>query len=256
MNILVCVKRVPDTGPRMEVAAGGKTIETRNLGFTISPHEECAVEEAVLIIEKLGGSSAVLTVGVAEAEEQLRDSMAKGIDRGILIETDSNGLDAGQTASVIAECIRSQQNEGKQFDLILFGNESADSGNYQVGIRVAYALDLPCVTGVKRIDTQEDRVVVRRESGSGFEVYDVKLPAVLAVKEGLNLPRHPSLRGTMTARKKPIERVRSSQATPALELLRLTVPVTNQSGAEMLGEGKSAVPRIADLLEELGLLSR
>src|SRR5262249_53261938 len=89
MNILVCVKRVPDTGARMEVRADGKAIETRNLGWTISPHEECAVEEAVSMIEKLGGSGTVMTVGIAEAEEQLRDCMAKGLDRGILIETDS-----------------------------------------------------------------------------------------------------------------------------------------------------------------------
>jgi electron transfer flavoprotein beta subunit len=254
MNVLVCVKRVPDTGPRMEVAPGGKTIETRNLGFTISPHEECAVEEAISIIEKLGGNGAVLTAGSLDAEEQLRDCMAKGIDRGILIETDGNALDAGQTATAIAECIQSQQSQGKRFDLILFGNESADSGNYQVGIRVAHALDLPCVTGVKRMETQPDRVIARRESGAGFEVYDVTLPAVLTVKEGLNLPRHPSLRGTMAARKKPIERVRLSPADGALELLRLAVPATNQSGAEILGNGKNAVPRIADVLEELGLL--
>ena len=253
MNILVCVKRVPDTGPRMEVAPGGKTIETRNLGFTISPHEECAVEEAVLIIEKLGGSATVLTVGVADAEEQLRDCMAKGMDRGILIETDGDPLDPGQTASVIAQSIRSRK-EKEHFDLILFGAESADSGNYQVGIRVAHDFDLPCVTGVKRMDTRQDRVIARRESGTGFEVYDVNLPAVLTVKEGLNLPRHPSLRGTMTARKKPIERIRPSGANAGLELLRLAVPATDQSGAEMLGEGKGAVPRIADVLAELGLL--
>jgi electron transfer flavoprotein beta subunit len=238
----------------MEVAPGGKTIETRNLGFTISPHEECAVEEAVRIVEQLGGSGAVLTVGVADAEEQLRDCMAKGIDRGILVETDDEALDPGQTASAIAEYIRAQESRGTRFDLILFGNESADSGNYQVGIRVAHLLDLPCVTGVKRMDTGPDRVVARRESGAGFEVYDIRLPAVLAVREGLNLPRHPSLRGTMTARKKPVERVRPSPFDAGLELVRLAVPAANQSGAEMLGEGKGAVPRIAALLEELELL--
>jgi electron transfer flavoprotein beta subunit len=254
MNILVCVKRVPDTGPRMEVASGGRAIETRNLGFTISPHEECAIEEAVLIVEKLAGSATVLTAGPAEAEEQLRDCMAKGIDRGILIETDGDPLDAGQTASAIAERIRFEESHGKRFDLILFGNESADSGNYQVGIRVAHHLDLPCVTGVKRLDTSRDRAIARRESGAGFEVYDVGLPAVLTVKEGLNLPRHPSLRGTMMARKKPVERVRLSRTDRGLELLRLTVPQTGEAGAEMLGEGKSAAPRIAGVLEELGIL--
>src|SRR5262245_24929562 len=110
MNILVCIKRVPDVGARLDVAAGGKTIETRNLGFTISPHEECAVEEAVLLVEKHGGSGAVLTLGPADAEEQLRDSMARGMDRGILLETDGDDWDPGQTASAIIKAIRMQEN--------------------------------------------------------------------------------------------------------------------------------------------------
>ena len=147
MNILVCVKRVPDTGARMEIAAGEKAIETRNLGFTISPHEECGVEEAVRIIEKLGGSATVLTLGPPDVEDQLRDSMARGIDRAILLETDGSEWDPAQTASAIVEAIRAKQSQGERFDLFLFGNESADSGDYQVGIRVAHALDLPCVTG-------------------------------------------------------------------------------------------------------------
>src|SRR5215475_5051950 len=98
MTILVCVKRVPDTGARMEVAAGQKTVETRNLGFTISPHEECAVEESVRLLEKFGGSGTVLTLGHPDAEDQLRDSMARGLDRGILLETDGNEWDPAQTA--------------------------------------------------------------------------------------------------------------------------------------------------------------
>src|SRR5262249_62095623 len=131
-----------------------------------------------------------------------RDCMAKGLDPGILIETDGEKMDPGQTGSAIVDCIRMQATQGIRFDLILFGNESADSAGYQVGIRVAHALDLPCVTGVKRINLREGKVIARRESATGWEIYEVGLPAVLTVKEGLNLPRHPSLRGTMTARKK------------------------------------------------------
>lgn len=254
MNILVCVKRVPDTGARMEVRADGRAIETRNLGWTISPHEECAVEESVAIIEKLGGSGTVLTVGVADAEEQLRDCMAKGLDRGILIEADGEEMDPGQTASAIVDCIRMQASQGIRFDLILFGNESADSAGYQVGIRVAHALDLPCVTGVKRMNLAQDKIIAKQERGSGFEIYETQLPAVLTVKEGLNLPRRPSLRATMTARKKKIERVRPNRGAAGLELVRLIVPPEKGSGAEILGVGKEAVPRVADLLEELRLL--
>jgi electron transfer flavoprotein beta subunit len=254
MNVLVCVKRVPDIGSRLEIAPGGKAVETRNLGFTISPHEECAVEEAVRIVEKLGGSATVLTLGVPEAEEQLRDSMAKGADRGILIETVGDPFDPGQTAGAIAECVRSQANQGKRFDLILFGNESADSAGYQVGIRVAHSLDLPCVTGVKAMTVSGDKVLAKREIGAGLESYEIALPAVVTVKEGLNLPRLASLRGTMMARKKPLDRVPASPGSAALELQRLTLPPEPSSGAEMLGEGKGAVPRIVQLLEELRLL--
>jgi len=254
MNILVCVKRVPDTGARLEVAAGLKAVETRNLGFTISPHEECAVEEAVRLLEKLRGSGTVLTLGPPDAEDQLRDSMARGLERGILLETDGSEWDPAQTASSIVEAIRNQENKGNHFDLLLFGNESADSGDYQVGIRVAHALDLPCVTGIKRLEVQDGNVIARRESANGWEIYEVMLPAVLTVKEGLNLPRHPSLRGTMMARKKPIERLQPSQTSAGLELLRLMLPVEQGSGAEMLGRGKEALPRIIQVLTELEVL--
>ncbi len=254
MNILVCIKRVPDTGARLELRPGEKAIETRNLGFTISPHEECAVEEAVRLIEKLGGSGAVLTLGPPDAESQLRDSMARGMDRGILLETDGDEWDPVQTASVIVDTIRTQENLGNRFDLFMFGNESADSGDYQVGIRVAHALDLPCVTGIKKLEIREGKVIARRESSTGWEIYEVAPPAVLTVKEGLNLPRHPSLRGTMTARKKPVERIRPNRGSAGLEMIRLKLPQDQGGAAAMLGEGKEAVPRIIEVLEALEVL--
>ena len=151
MKILVCVKRVPMTGGRIVLTDDAQEIKTQHLGFTISPHEECAVEEAVRIVEAGGGEVVVLALGPAEAEEQLRDCMAIGADRGILIKTDGTEWDPQATASAITDAAR---DEG--FDLILFGNESADSGNYQVGIRVAYALGLPGVTGLKKIDVGVD----------------------------------------------------------------------------------------------------
>jgi electron transfer flavoprotein len=129
-----------------------QAIQTRHLGFTISPHEECAVEEAVRLVEATGGEAVVLTLGPAEAEEQLRDSMAIGADRGILLKTDGTEWDPQATAHAIVEAIRAEE----PFDLLLFGNESADAGNYQVGIRVAYALGLPVVNA-----RDEPRAVAR-----------------------------------------------------------------------------------------------
>ena len=106
MKVLACVKRVPMTGGRIVLTADGMAIETKHLGFAVSPHEECGVEEAVRIVEAQGGESVVLTLGVAEAEEQLRDAMAIGIDRGILLETDGEEWDPEATAGAIVDAIR------------------------------------------------------------------------------------------------------------------------------------------------------
>src|SRR5436190_18003386 len=106
MMILVAVKRVPITGGKMVLTQNAQAIETKHLGFTISPHEECAVEEAVRIVDAEGGEVVVLTLGPAEAEEQLRDCMAIGADRGILLETQSEDWDAQATAAAIVETIR------------------------------------------------------------------------------------------------------------------------------------------------------
>ena len=148
MNVLVCVKRVPLTGGKIVLTEDERAISTRHLGFTVTPHEECGAEEAVRLVEALGGSSTVLTLGPPEAEEQLRDMMAIGVDRGIHLITDGSEWDPQATAAAIVDAVRG---EADAFDLILFGNESADAGNYQVAIRVACALGLPCVTGVKGI---------------------------------------------------------------------------------------------------------
>ncbi|HLF01057.1 MAG TPA: hypothetical protein VI547_03725, partial [Anaerolineales bacterium] len=144
MNVLVCVKRVPFTGGKINLTADGQEIETKHLGFTISPHEECAVEEAVRLSETQGVSTAVLTLGPAPAEEQLRDALAMGIERAILLETDGREWDPAATANAIVEAIRSEQADGITYDALFFGNEAGDTGDYQVGIRVAHTLDLPC----------------------------------------------------------------------------------------------------------------
>ena len=147
MNILVCVKRVPATAGKITLTADEQAIDTRYLGFTVSPHEECAVEEAVRIVEAHGGTSTVLTLGPEEATDQLREAMAVGIDRAILLQTDGGEWGAVATAAAIAEAIRAREAADGPFDLILLGNEAADTGDYQVGVRVAVALDRPFVTG-------------------------------------------------------------------------------------------------------------
>ena len=256
MNILVCVKRVPATGSKIVLTADSQDIDTRYLGFTISPHEECAVEEAVRLVEAQGGTSTVLTLGPEAAAEQLRDAMALGIDSAILLETDGRDWDAGATAAAIVDVVRSQEAGGKPFDLIMFGNESADSGGYQVGIRVAHALDRPIATGLKELKLEGGQVRAGREAGGGREVYVFSLPAIVTVKEGLNLPRYPSLPGRLKAKKKPLERIQPKWTGSTLEKVRLKLPSESAHQVEVLGHGPSAAGRAVEVFRTLGLLER
>ena len=254
MNILVCVKRVPMTGGTIVLTPDEQAIETRHLGFTISPHEECGVEEAVRLIEAQGGESVVLSLGPSDAEEQLRDAMALGIDRAILLQTDEE-FDGQATAAAILASIEADRAAGVEYDLIFFGNESADSGNYQVGIRVAHALGRPCVTGVKGITVENGRARCEQEVPGGRDVYDVALPAVVTVKEGLNLPRYPSVPGRLRAKRKPLETRSPERAAPGVEKIRLKLPEGDTSQAEILGHGPAAAPAVVDVLRRAGLVA-
>jgi electron transfer flavoprotein beta subunit len=250
VRILVCVKRVPLTGGKMVLTEDARALDTKHLGLTISPHEECAVEEAVRKVEASGGEVVVLTLGPAEAEEQLRDCMAIGADSGILLETQGEEWDAQATAAAIVDAIRA---ETEPFDLLLFGNESADAAGYQVGIRVAGALGLPVLTGLKKIELGESAVRCERDVGGARDVYEAPLPAVLTVLEGLNLPRYPSVPGRLRAKQKPLARTAVTPPAPQLETLRLLVPEGQGKEAELLGEGPAAASRVVEVLQELGV---
>lgn len=256
MEVLVCVKRVPATGGRIVLTPDGQEIDTRYLGFTVSPHEECAVEEAVRIVEAQGGSTTVLTLGPGPAEEQLRDAMAVGIDRAILLETDGREFDPVATATAIVETVRAQEAARGPFDLVLFGNEAADTGDYQVGIRVAVALDRPVVTGIKSLTLRDGAAFARREAtGGGWETYEIPLPAVLSVKEGLNLPRYPSVPGRLRAKRKEIERIQPAWSEHGVMKLGLRLPEEERAQAEILGRGPDAAPTVVDLLVRIGVLA-
>jgi electron transfer flavoprotein beta subunit len=248
VRILVAVKRVPITGGKMVLTDDEQSIQTRHLGFTISPHEECGVEEAVRIVEAQGGEVVVLTLGPPEAEEQLRECMALGADRGIHLVTEEE-WDAQATASALVDAIRAEE----PFDLIVFGNESADAGNYQVGIRAAYALGLPIVTGVKGVTLADGRARLEQEVATGRDVYDVTLPAIVTVKEGLNLPRYPSVPAKLRANRKPIDAKPVERPASKLEKLRLVVPEGQGKQAEILGHGPDAAPAVVEVMQKLGV---
>lgn len=257
MEVLVCVKRVPATGGRISLTDDQQQIDTRFLGFTVSPHEECAVEEAVRIVEAHGGSSTVLTLGADVSVEQLRDAVAMGVERAILLETDGDEWDPVATSAAIVDAVRAEQQAGHGLDVLLFGNEAADTGDYQVGIRVAHALGLPCVTGIKGLELTDGRATARREAASGgWEIFDVALPAVFTVKEGINLPRYPSVPGRMRAKKKEVERIAPTPRPGRLERIRLKLPPEQEGQVEILGTGPEAAPAVVELMRRLGVIER
>jgi electron transfer flavoprotein beta subunit len=254
MRILVCVKRVPATGGRIVLADDGRSIDTRYLGFVVSPHEECAEEEAVRLIEANGGESVVLTLGPPEAADQLRDALAIGIDRAVLLETDGSDWDPVATATAITSAVRDLEAAAGPFDLILVGNESADSGGFQVGIRLAVALDRPVVTGMKALEIRDGMAIAKRQVPGGFDIYELPLPAVVGVREGINLPRYPSVPGRLRAKKKEIERIVPQRVAGGPVLERLLLPVEQEQDVEILGRGPEAAPRVVEVMRELGVL--
>jgi electron transfer flavoprotein beta subunit len=252
LNVLVCVKRVPETGARIALTPDAQQIDTTLLGFTISPHEECAVEEALRIAEAHGGPTTVMTLGPTAATEQLQNALAMGIDTAVLLETDGGDWSAEATAAALVETIRALT---EPFDLILFGNEAADTGDYQVGVRVAHALGLRSVTGIKGITIEDGRLTARREQGGGWEIFELALPAVVTVKEGINLPRYASLPGRLRAKKASIERIEPQPRASALVTNRLVVPPERERHVEIISGGAATALRVVEVLRELGLVT-
>jgi electron transfer flavoprotein beta subunit len=245
------VKRVPLTGGKITLTDDQRALSTKHLGFTVSPHEECGVEEAVQIVEREGGSVTVLTLGPAEAEEQLRDMMAIGAERAIHLVSGDEEWDPQATAAAIVAAIKADE---QTYDLILFGNESADSGNYQVAIRVAHALGMPSVTGIKAIAFERGRAVCEQEVTGGRDVYELSLPVVVSVKEGINLPRYPSVPGRLRAKRKPLEPSHPQRPAAQLEMVRLVLPPDSGKQVQVLGTGADAAPAVVAVLGELGVL--
>jgi electron transfer flavoprotein beta subunit len=254
MRVLVCVKRVPAPGSRINITADGQAVDTAFLGFTMSPHEECAVEAAVQLVEQHGGEATVLTLGPAEADEQLRYAASLGVSKAVLLPIDGADWDPQRTARAIGEAIIAIEAADGAFDVILFGNESADSGGFQVGVRVARALGRPIVNGIKGIEITGESVRARREADAGVEVYELPMPVVLGVKEGINLPRYPTLKGRLASKKVDVALVAPTATAGGQHMVTLWQPAEQASATVILGQGPDAASAVVDLLEELGIL--
>jgi len=267
MNICVCIKRVPLLGSAIVLTEDQRSIDTSRLGFTVSPHEECAVEAAVQLVEEHGGTITLLCLGPAAAVEQLREQLALGPDRAILLEA-ADEVEPQATAALMGAAIEADvAATGAPYDLILLGSESADTAGYQTGIRLAHRLGLPAITNVKGLAVADGQVTGERAVGSAREVYRAPLPAVVTTKDGLNVPRYPSVPGRIKARKKAIDiqQVPLPAGVPAgapaggmgprMEKLRLIVPVSEAKGAQDLGTGDQAAARLVEVIRQIGVLA-
>ena len=255
MNVLVCIKRVPDLGGEISLTADGMSVDDSSLGHTVSPHEECAVELAIQVAKDTGGGAAVLTLGSSDAVEQLRNALALGCTSAVLVEADAASYGPADVAAAIAEVVRRHEEAGTTYDLILLGNDASDTGDFQVGIRLSYLIDRPVVAGVSTLEVTGDRVSARGAApDGGTEVFEVPLPAVVTVMEGGVEPRYPSIPGRMKAKKVQVEELTPSAEPLGPGRVRLSLPPAQPSQVEILGEGREAAVAVVDLLEKLGVV--
>jgi len=253
-NVLVCIKRVPDLGGEISLTADGMAVDDTSLGHTVSPHEECAVELAITTAKETDGQATVLTLGSSDAVEQLRNALALGCTGAVLVEADATSYGPADVAAAIAEVVRAHEAAGTTYDLVLLGNDASDTGDFQVGIRLAYLLDRPVVAGISTISVAGDRVAARGAApDGGAEVYDVALPAVLTVMEGGIEPRYPSIPGRMKAKRVTVESVTPSFQPAGSGRVRLKMPPPQPSQVNILGEGPEAAAVVVDLFERLGV---
>ena len=254
-NVLVCVKRVVDSSGEVVLSEDGQSVDGRYAGFTVSKHEECAVELAVQVTTATGGTATVFTLGETEAVEQLRSALAVGCTAAVHVESDPSAYGPADVAREIAAVVRDHEAAGRTHDLILLGNDAADSGDFQVGIRLAYELGRPVVNGAATVEVLDGEVVAGVAGPDGHETYRVPLPAVVTVLEGGVEPRYPTVPGRMKAKKVEIEQ-RTPSADPAgAKRVRLLLPPPQPSRVEVLGQGADAAPAVVDLFVRLGVVS-
>jgi electron transfer flavoprotein beta subunit len=243
MKVVVCVNHVPDTETKIKVAPDNVSIDKTGVNFMLSPYDEIAVEEGLRIRDKFKGEVIAISLGGEQNKETLRKALAMGVDKVVLLKDD--GLrDSFGVAKGLADEIKTIAP-----DVVLFGKQSIDYDDAQVGTLVAEMLGLPSVAVVVKMDIQDGKVVCQREIEGGHETVETKLPAVFLAQKGLNEPRYPTLKGIMAAKSKPIELKPAGAAEMRVETVQLRKPAPKNAG-RILGTDKSAVPELIRLLHE------
>ncbi len=254
MEILVCVKRVPDTAENeIEVNNDGSDIERDDLVYSVNEWDNYAVEEAIQLRDEHGGAVTVITVGDDESEEVLRREMAMGADNGLLLTDDAfETIDGRQTATLLKAAV-----EKGNYDLILTGAQ-ADGGAGQVGGMLAALLDVPYASLVNKIEVAGDKLTVGREiEGGNQEMNEISLPCVLSIQTGINEPRYVGIRGIRKVASLEIPEMGASDLGVDLGQAQVKrvdyfVPELGE-GAEMLeGSDEEIIAKLIELLKAKG----
>ena len=244
MKIVVCMKRVPDTAAKIRIASSGKSIDPAGIDYVINPYDEYGIEEALRIKEKLGqGEVIILTLGSEKAAPVIRNALAMGADKAILLKDESDNHDSFSTAYALSKVLKEINP-----DIIFFGKQAVDGDNCQVGSMVAQILNLPCATVINKLEISGNKAVAHRPIEGGVEVIETTLPAIFTAQKGLNEPRYASLKGIMAAKKKSLEEKTPEKTEPRIEILRMELPPMRKGG-KIIGEGAEAVPELVKLLQ-------
>lgn len=250
MNLIVCIKRVPDTTTKIKIGADEKSIDPQGVEFVISPYDELAIEVALRLKEKAGcGEVVAVSVDQDGNETILRKALALGVDRGILIKGGAL-FDPAVTAEALVGVLKN-----RMFDLLFFGKQAIDDDSSEVSTLVAHGLGLPRVNGCTSLELEGSpptKAKCRRQVEGGEEVMEVSLPCAVSLQKGINGihdPRYASLKGIMAAKKKPIEVLNAPSGEPCFETVALELPPVRPPG-RIVGQGSAAVPELVRLLQE------
>ena len=247
MKIAVLVKQVIGSESALQISQDQKWIDENNATFIMNPPDNYAIEEAMLIKEKLGvGEVVVVSMGPQRVQKVIREGLSKGADWGIHIETESlKEVDPLYTSKVFAETLSDEN-----FDLILSGLQSDDSGMGQTGILLGEFLNMSTATLAIETDINLNKIRVKRELESGwFQWVELESPSSISIQSGINQPRYPSLKGIMGAKKKEIKVIPASHVEKRQSISEIFVPKKSKETEFIETDIDSTVERIIEILK-------
>ena len=247
MKIAVLVKQVVGSESALEISQDQRWIDESSATFIMNPPDNYAIEEAMLIKEKLGaGEVVIVSMGPQRVQKVIREGLSKGADRGIHIETqDLKEIDPLYISKVFAETLRDEN-----FDLILSGLQSDDNGMGQTGALLGELLNMSTATLVIETDINQNKIRVKRELESGwFQWVELASPSSISIQSGINQPRYPSLKGIMGAKKKEIKVIPAPIVEKKQSINKIFVPKKSKETEFIETDIDSTVERIVDILK-------